>query len=409
MTNDLDLTQPSHYDRGIPHELFSRLRRQAPVCWNPQPADQGGFPDEGFWAVSTHDLVREVSRDGRTYSSWTNTAMTRYADDAPRQLIEANRALLLNKDAPEHTRLRSIISRGFTPRSIAALREGLARRVSDLLAEVRAGGTGNFVEQIASEVPVQAIADLIGVPPSDRAKIVDWTATMTGRDDPDVPGDPATAMAEVFVYANALAAQRRACPADDIVTQLVQAMDADGALTDEELGYFVVLLMVAGSETTRDAISHGLLAFRDNPAQWELYRRTRPDTAADEIIRWASPVMSFQRTATVDTELGGVAIKQGDRLVMLYASANFDESVFADPLELDITRSPNPHLGFGGTGPHYCLGTSLARLEVDLVFNAIADQVPDISVIGTPQRSRSGWLNSITSIPVDYRACPVGG
>ncbi len=402
----IDITDASLYTDGIPHGLFARLRAESPVWWNPQPPGVGGFDDDGFWVVSTNDLVRQVSRDGETFSSWQNTATTRFADGCPREHIDAGRSIMLNMDAPEHTALRAIVSRGFTPRAIASLRAGLAARARSIVERAAAAGSGNFVDQIATELPLQAIADIIGVPQAERRRIFDWSTTMTGREDPDVPGDPLEAMGQVAAYAMALAAERRARPADDIVTTLVRAQDDAGALTDAEFGSFLVLLMVAGSETTRDALAHGLLAFRDNPDQWDLYRRERPATAVDEVVRWATPVMSFQRTATADTELGGQAIRRGDRVVMLYASANFDEAVFTDPLVFDITRSPNPHVGFGGTGPHFCLGHNLARMEVELIFDTLADLIPDITVTGPPVRSRSGWLNGLKDVPAAYPACP---
>lgn len=408
----IDVTDAALYTDGLPHEVFDHLRAEHPIWWNPQPPGIGGFDDEGFWVVSTHALVREVSRDGTLFSSWANTATPRYADHAPREFIETNRALMLNMDAPEHTALRSIIMRGFTPRAIERLRAGLAARAERIVAEAAARGTGDFVADIATELPLQAIADLIGVPQDEREKIFDWSTVLTGRDDPDVEGDPATALGEIFAYAGELAAARRAAPADDIVTTLVRAQDEREALTDMEFGFFLVLLMVAGSETTRDAITQGLIAFQDHPDQWELYRTRRPATAVDEIIRWASPVMNFQRTATADTELGGRKIAAGDRIVMLYAAANFDETVFESPRRFDITREHNPHLAFGGTGPHYCLGTHLARMEVGLIFDALAAHAPDLRLLGAPTRARTGWLNAIKRAPVDYRAgaapgCPV--
>ncbi len=403
----IDVTDPSLYTDGIPHAVFARLRAEHPVWWNPQPPGIGGFDDSGFWAVSTNELVRQVSRDGETFSSWENTATIRYADGCPRENIESARSIMLNKDAPEHTALRQIVSRGFTPRAIATLREGLAARARDIVARAAEAGSGNFVDQVATELPLQAIADIIGVPQAERRRIFDWSTTMTGREDPDVPGDPLEAMGQVAAYAMALAAERRARPADDIVTTLVRAQDDAGALTDAEFGSFLVLLMVAGTETTRDAVAQGLLAFQDNPGQWDLFRRERPATAVDEIVRWASPVMSFQRTATRDVELGGQAVRRGDRLVMLYAAANFDEAAFTDPLTFDITRSPNPHVGFGGTGPHYCLGNNLARMEIELIFGALADAIPDITVTGPAVRTPSGWLNGLKSVPAEYPACPV--
>lgn len=403
----IDVTDASTFEDGIPHELFAELRRTAPIWWNPQRRGAAGYDDEGFWVVSTHDLVQEVSRRNDVFSSWENTVMVRNADDAPREQIEAQRATMLNKDEPEHTALRRIVTRGFTPRAVNGLRSALAERAQDIAQSAAARGRGDFVDEAACELPLQAIADLLGVPQEDRRKLFDWSNRMTSRDETDVQDDPLVAVGEIMGYAYAMATERRACPADDIVTKLVQAQVGDGALSPEEFAYFVILLVVAGSETTRNSITHGLIAFHDHPDQWELYKRDRPTTAVDEIIRWASPVLSFQRTALCDTELGGLTVRKGDRVVMLYASANFDENVFAEPQRFDITRSPNPHLAFGGTGAHYCLGANLARLEIELMFGAIADHLPDITILGPPVRSRSAWLNSIRALPVEYGTCPV--
>lgn len=403
----IDFTDASFYQDGIPHELFAELRREAPVWWNAQEPGVAGFDDEGYWVVSTHELVQQVSRDDKTYSSWQNTATARYPDNIPRPYIDANRTLLLNKDAPEHTALRRIISRGFTPRAIGGLRNALSERADVIIDQALEAGRGNFVEQVAAELPLQAISDMVGIPQGDRHKIFDWSNIMTGRDDPAITEDPAVAVAEVLKYSNELAADRRKCPADDIATLLVQAQEQDSALTDEEFGYFVVLLMVAGSETTRNAITHGLMAFQDNPDEWQKYCQERPSTAVDEIIRWASPVMSFQRTATVDTTLGNQKIRKGDRVLMLYASANYDEKVFTDPHKFNISRSPNPHLSFGGTGAHYCIGANLARMEVELIYESLANKIPDITTVGPAQRLQSGWLNSIKELPVQYQQCPV--
>ncbi len=286
--------------------------------------------------------------------------------------------------------------------------EARAARSSGAAAEE---GSGDFVTQVAAELPLQAIADLIGVPQEDRTKIFEWSNQMTGYDDPDNTADPAMASMEVLGYAYQMAAARKECPADDIVTKLIEA-DIDGdELSPEEFGFFFIVLAVAGNETTRNATTHGMLAFLENPPdQWEIFKRDRPKTAVDEIIRWATPVTSFQRTALEDTELGGQKIAKGDRVVMLYASANNDEEVFENPREFNILRDPNPHLAFGGTGAHFCLGANLARMEIEIIFNAIADLVPDITKVADPKRLRSAWLNGIKEFQVDYKTeggCPV--
>jgi cholest-4-en-3-one 26-monooxygenase len=397
-----DFTDPDLYSVRVPAEEFAELRRTAPVWWNPQPRGVGGFDDEGYWVVTRHADVVAVSRDSDTYSTWENTAIIRHQDGATRDQIELQRFVMLNIDPPQHTKLRGIVSRGFTPRAINRLRSILSDRAARIAADARAKGTGDFVTDVAAELPLQAIAELIGVPQDDRRKVFDWSNDMVGYDDPEYVGDPAAAAAELIGYSMAMAEDRRQCPRDDIVTKLVHAEVDGGQLSADEFGFFVILLAVAGNETTRNAISHGMLAFLDHPGQWERFRATRPDTAADEIVRWATPVTVFQRTALADATLGGQQIKAGQRVGLFYRSANFDEEVFDHPELFDIGRSPNPHLGFGGSGAHFCLGASLARLEIDLIFNAIADQMPGIRMAGEPKRLRSGWLNGIKTLPVDY-------
>ena len=295
------------------------------------------------------------------------------------------------------------MSRGFTPRAIGGLRQALADRARRIVAAAVTDGTGDFVTDVACELPLQAIAELLGVPQQDRRKIFDWTNQMVGSDDPEYQTETMTAGAELVGYSLQLAEQRRGCPREDIVSKLVQA-DVDGeALAPDEFGYFMILLAVAGNETTRNAISHGMLAFLEHPEQWARYKDQRPATAVDEIVRWATPVTVFQRTALTDTVLGGQQIKAGQRVGLFYRSANFDEAVFDAPEEFSILRGPNPHLGFGGLGAHYCLGANLARLEIELIFNAIADAMPDITKAGEPERLRSGWLNGIKHLPVRYR------
>jgi cholest-4-en-3-one 26-monooxygenase len=397
-----DFTDPDLYSRRLPMDEFAELRRAAPVWWSPKPRGVGGFDDEGYWVVTRHADVVAVSRDSDNYSTWENTAIIRHQDGASREQIEVQRFVMLNIDPPQHTKLRGIVSRGFTPRAINNLRSALSARAERIVAEAIASGSGDFVTDVAAELPLQAIAELIGVPQDDRRKVFDWSNDMVGYDDPEYVGDPAAAAAELVGYAMAMAEDRRQCPRDDIVTKLVHAQVEDGQLSSDEFGFFVILLAVAGNETTRNAISHGMLAFLEDPGQWEQFKAERPDTAADEIVRWATPVTVFQRTALADTMLGGQQIRTGQRVGLFYRSANFDEEVFDHPERFDVRRSPNPHLGFGGSGAHFCLGANLARLEIDLIFNAIADHMPDIRLAGEPKRLRSGWLNGMKRLPVSY-------
>jgi cholest-4-en-3-one 26-monooxygenase len=398
-----DLTDPDIYAERLPVEELAELRRCAPIWWNAQPLGTGGFDDGGFWVVSKHKDVKEVSRRSDVFSSLAKTALPRYKDGTVGEQIERGKYVLLNMDAPHHTHLRKIISRAFTPRAVERLREDLSRRAHAIVEAALAQGFGDFVEQVSCELPLQAIAGLMGVPQDERKKLFDWSNQMVGDQDPEFASNDALgASVELIMYGMAMAADRTANPRDDLVTKLVQA-DVEGhKLSDDEFGFFVILLAVAGNETTRNSITQGMMAFTEFPDQWALFRERRPVTAADEIVRWATPVTSFQRTALQDTELGGVKITKGQRVVMFYRSANFDEDVFADPFRFDILRDPNPHVGFGGTGAHYCIGANLARMTIDLMFNAIADHMPDLTPLSKPERLRSGWLNGIKHWRVDY-------
>ena len=398
-----DITDPDTIQAGIPWEHFAELRRSAPLWWNTQRPGLGGFDDDGFWVVSKHKDVKEVSIHPEVFSNWVNTAVIRFQEGITRDEIEMQRIMLLNSDPPDHTQLRRILSRGFTPRAIRILEDALRTRAERIVREAAEKGAGDFVTEVACELPLQAIAELIGVEQEDRAKIFDWSNQMLAYDDPEYGADPVTAAAEIIGYASELGQQRIATPRDDIVTKLVHA-DVDGrGLTPDEFAFFVIMLSVAGNETTRNAITHGMMGFFAHPEQWELYKAERSATAADEIVRWATPVIVFQRTALEDYVLSGTEVKKGDRVGLLYSSANFDEEVFDNARQFDITRDPNPHVGFGGGGPHYCLGANLAKVEINLMFNAIADQMPDLAQAGPARRLRSAWINGIKELPVRYR------
>jgi cholest-4-en-3-one 26-monooxygenase len=398
-----DFTDPDLYASRMPMDEFAELRRTAPVWWNAQPRGASGFDDDGYWVVTKHADVLEVSRSSDLYSSQEKTAIIRHGQQVTQESIEMQRLIMLNIDPPQHTKLRGIVSRGFTPRAIRNLREALTARAERIVQTALAEGTGDFVTDVAAELPLQAIAELLGIPQEDRRKIFAWSNEMIGYDDPEYNGDGPAAAAELIGYSMGMAEDRRACPRDDIVTKLVHAQVDGGELSPDEFGFFMVLLAVAGNETTRNAISHGMLAFLDHPDQWDLFLAERPETAVDEIVRWATPVTVFQRTPLTDTVLGGQQIKAGQRVGLFYRSANFDEEIFDHPERFDILRSPNPHLGFGGSGAHFCLGANLARLEIDLIFNAIADGMPAIRRAGDAVRLRSGWLNGIKKLPVSYR------
>jgi cholest-4-en-3-one 26-monooxygenase len=398
---DIDLVDPDLYaNGGIPHEQFRWLRENAPVYRH------HGDPD--FWAVTRFDDVVHVSRHPEIFSSYEKLAL--FPEPSDEQLA-MQRMMMLNQDPPEHTRKRSIVNRGFTPRTIGKLEEHIRGICDDLIDEVARRGEADFVRDISAPLPLYVICELLGAPPEDREKIFDWSNRLIGQDDPEfrAPDDDGmTAAAELYAYANELAVRRREQPRDDIVTKLLQPHGGE-ELSVDEFDLFVMLLTVAGNETTRNAASGGMLAFFEHPDQW---RRLLDERAAggdrlartfpDEIVRWVSPVNLFRRTAVRDTELGGQRIAEGDKVVVFYSSANHDEAVFADPYAFDIGRDPNPQIGFGGGGPHFCLGAHLARLELRALFETLLARMPNITQVGEARRLRSNFINGIKEMPVRF-------
>ena len=401
-----DFTDPDVNQQAIPHDQFRIARQHTPITWIEQaPEFTGGFAPEsgsGYYAVTRHEDVAAISKDSKNWSTYENGAIIRFPGEMLREQIELQRVILINQDPPEHTQTRAIISRGFTPRSIAELEDTMTQRAASIVKDAVARGTGNFVEEVAAELPLQAIADLIGVPQEDRHKLFEWSNQMLAGEDPDYAGNNDIAAAEILGYAMMLAADRQANPRDDLITKLIQAHKGERGLSDDEFGYFVILLAVAGNETTRNAISHGMNAFLDNPEQWEIWKRDRPATMVDEVVRWGTPVTVFQRTALNDVVVSGHAFKKGERAALFYASANFDDEVFEDPFTFNILRDPNPQLGFGGHGAHYCLGANLARQEIRVIFDAIADHAPDIAKLAEPVRLRHSWINGLKDLQVRY-------
>lgn len=402
-----DFTDADVNHAQVPHDEFRALRQHSPVHWVEQVVGaRSGFAEEsgtGYWALTKHADVSAVSKDSKNFGTFENGAIIRFGEGMVREQIELQRVMLINQDAPDHTAMRQIVSRGFTPRSINALDEVMTSRAHQIVRDAVATGSGNFVEQIAAELPLQAISELLGVPQEDRFKLFDWSNQMLASDDPDVGGDPEVASAEILGYAMMMAADRKANPRDDIVTKLVHAGESGRGLNDDEFGFFVIILTVAGNETTRNAITHGMNAFLDNPDQWELWKRERPVTMVDEVVRWATPVISFQRTAHHDVEVGGQLIKKGQRVGLFYSSANFDEDVFVDPFRFDIERTPNDHVAFG-FGSHFCLGNSLARLELRVMFEQLLTRLPDLELVSPdePSYRAANFVSGYESMPVRF-------
>jgi cholest-4-en-3-one 26-monooxygenase len=315
--------------------------------------------------------------------------------------------LMLTMDPPSHTRHRRLVNRGFTPKMIGMLEPHIREVTVQIIEAAIAKGEIDFVTEVASELPLQVIAELMGVPQEDRHKVFDWSNRMIGSDDPEYAvseENVQNAQIEMFMYAQSLADKRRAEPREDIITKLLEA-DVDGdQLTEMDFNLFFLLLAVAGNETTRNSISHGMNAFLENPAQYKLLVENPDlmDTAIEEILRWASPVMYFRRNVTEDIDYKGHEIKAGDKVSIWYVSGNRDEDIFDDPFKFDITRSPNDHIAFGGGGPHHCLGANLARMEMRLLFEELTQRVPNIESVGQIQRLRSNFIGGIKHLPVKF-------
>jgi cytochrome P450 len=391
----------------IPHETFQLLRREAPVWWYDWPHGRG------FWCVTGHADVVSVSRDTKTFTSEQGANL----EDLDEQQ-RAVRQSMLETDPPRHTRLRGLVGPPFTPRAVKAYELALRELTAAVLDRALPLGEFDFVEEIAKQLPIRVLARLLGAPDEDTEPLIAWGDRMIGNTDPelaDVLHDSpeseryrmlpfrSPAALELFEYGHRLAAERRREPRDDLVSKLVHAEIDGERLTEREFDTMFLLLVVAGNETTRQAIAHGMLALAEQRDQW---RRLRDDpellwaAGADEILRWSSPVLHFRRTATRDVELGGRTIAAGDKVVVWYVSANFDEGVFEDPLRFDVGRRPNPHVTFGGGGPHYCLGAHLAKLEVQVMFDMLLPRLADLELTARPERMRTNFTNALKRMPV---------
>lgn len=385
---------------------FATLRREAPISHHPEIVQHGVEGGRGHWAVTRYDDVFYASRHPEVFSSASGIVI---GDQTP-ELAEYFGSMIALDD-PRHSRLRNIVRSAFTPRVLARIEDSVrdrARRLVESMVNENHSGSGELVDLLAGPLPLQIICDMMGIPEADHDKVFGWTNVILGFGDPEISADFdefVTVAMDIGAYAAALADERRAHPGDDLTTNLVQA-ELDGQrLTSGEVASFFILLVVAGNETTRNAISHGVLALSRHPDQRQLWWNAFDDvapTAVEEIIRWASPVAYMRRTVTRDTELGGVALTEGDKVTLWYGSANRDAAKFVDPWTFDVTRHPNPHLGFGGGGAHFCLGANLARREITVVFEELHRVVPDIVAVEEPARLQSAFIHGIKRLPVSW-------
>lgn len=403
---EINLLDRDRFAESIPHEWFTWLREHDPVHHHEEP------DGPGFWVISKHADIVQVNRDAATFSSdGARGGVVAIEEELGRRQQEAASAagnLMLQMDPPDHTRYRKLVNRGFTPRMIGEMELHVHELTNRILDKALSAGEGDFVVDVAAELPLEVIAELIGVPHEDRHKIFEWSNRMIGSEDPEYrvsDEEVGAAQIEMFLYAQQLAEQRRQAPSDDIISALLSA-DVDGeSLSDMDFNLFFLLLSVAGNETTRNAISHGMNAFLEHPDQWELFRSDIDGHLAgttEEILRWATPVLFFRRNVTRDLELRGRQIKAGDKVTLWYISGNRDEDVFDDPFRFDITRSPNHHIAFGGGGPHFCLGAQLARMEIHVLFEELARRVHHVEALGPPDRLRSNFIGGIKHLPVRY-------
>jgi cytochrome P450 len=410
-TVTVDLTDPELYRQGFPHELFTDLRAEGAVLHHPAVPMANASEGVPFWAVLRHEEVVQANRDWETFSATRGPAITGQED-------ERSGHMLVAADPPTHTRLRKLISAGFTPRMISRLDDRIEMWSRRIVDDVLDRGECDFVRDVAYLLPMHLIADIVGIPEADRPTVFAHTDLVLRAGDPKSglsAEDHLRSQFALYEYAQALGAEKRAHPADDVWSIIANARLDDGSgnleeLSELELDMFFVVLSIAGSETTRNTISMGMHALVQDPDQLARLRGEPSllDTATEEMIRWSSPVTSFARTATVDTELGGVPIAAGDRIAMFYPSANRDERAFEDPFHFDVTRSPNAHVSFGGGGVHFCLGAHLARREVRAMFHEILARVGDVEVLAEPTWMCCGPDQSvgvsIDSLPVRLAA-----
>jgi methyl-branched lipid omega-hydroxylase len=406
--SDIDLGSWKFWvqDDDLRDGAFATLRREAPVSFH-QPLETPGVVEgPGHWAVTRYDDVWYASLHPQIFSSRPSITI----NDANPQVSEYFGSMIVMDD-PKHLRLRNIVSRAFTPKVVARTEASVrdrARRLVETMIEAHPDGAGEVVAELAGPLPLQVICDMMGIPEDDHQRMFHWTNVILGFGDKDIASDYeefVKVSMDIGGYATALAEDRRVNPRDDLTTALVQAEVNGERLTSAEVASFFILLVVAGNETTRNAISHGVLAltrYPDERAKWWADYEAMAPTAVEEIVRWASPVIYMRRTLTEDCELSGVKMAAGEKASLWYCSANRDEDKFADPWTFDVGRIPNPHAGFGGGGAHFCLGANLARREISVVFEELRRQMPDIQATEEPSRLLSPFIHGIKRLPVSW-------
>ena len=398
----IDLLDLDRFQRLEHWEMFDRLRQEDPIAWHEYPGAQG------FWNVVRHEDLVAVNRDTATFSSEAGGISILSPEEFPgeAQGNDPRGLMMLYTDPPKHTRYRLLVNKGFTPRMIGLIEQYLQHRAILIVDNIIERGQCDFVVDLASELPLQAIAEIMGVPQEDRKLLFDWSNRMIGIDDPEYANeDGANATAELFMYVNELGKQRKVDPRDDIVTKLLNAEIEGDSLSELEFDMFMLLLTVAGNETTRNTTAWGMWGLMQNPDQYAALTGDldgKLDVAIEEVLRWATPVYHFRRTALTDTEIAGQEIKAGDKVVMWHTSADRDETVFDDPYQFDIERFPNEHIAFGGGGQHFCLGANLARMELKLIFREILERIPDMRLAGDVEILRSNFIGGVKHMPVTY-------
>lgn len=405
---DIDLTDPDQFRDGPPHEVFRTLRDRAPLYWH-EPTQT--TPDgEGFWCLTRHEDVEWAARQPELFSSaggGDRAGGGTLIEDLPAGFAAG--VLFNMQDDPRHHHIRRLVTPSVSPRQLRSISDELAQRCDQILDAAVAAGTIDFLVDVAAELPLQAIASLLGVPQDDRHFLLEWADATLDYDDHD-PGQTSersqAAGAAMSDYAVRLLDEKRRCPAQDILSivanaELPEAAEPGGPLTELEQQMFFHLLVAAGSEITRNTITAGMLALMERPGDWDALRadRTLLPAAVEEMLRWASSTIYNRRTATREVELHGRRIRPGDKVVLWWQSANFDERVFDEPMRFDITRQPNPHLSFG-TGSHFCLGANLARLEISLVVDGLLDRVERPEPAGPVERTRSNKHAGFRHAPV---------